>query len=190
MIETELQPSVSVSARPPRRRVTSRSERLSVAFQAILVLGLLGVLCFFMAQDLEAPIPEALAAAWLGLAVFRVVACWKFGFVFSEDGVVISGSIMRHSLSWSDVMAISEAQVQRRNLASLMLSGSGAIWVLRVHRRTWWSIRVRATRGIGESDLAALRVITVRHGARWRVAPDFAARSRVPSFLASSRSDT
>lgn len=161
-----------------RRRVTSRSERSAMATHAIMVLAVLGLFCFLLAQDLESPYSEALAGLWGVLAASRFLAWWTFGFVYSDAGLLISTSMRTYWLAWSSVTAISEAEISRQSLPSLVLGGGHPVRVLRIHRRFRGPIRVRATRGIDARDLAALRTIALRNGTKWQVGNDFGVRAR------------
>jgi len=171
-----------------RRRVTSGSQRWAVVTQSVIVLAVLGLFCFLLAQDLESPYSTALAALWGVFAFYRIVNCWRFGLVYSDAGLLVYTSLRCHWLPWGSVTEVSEAEIERQNLPSLLLGGRHLVRVLRIHRRFRWPILARATRGIDERDLEAMRRMALRNGTRWSVGDDFERRARERGIWGTSMS--
>ncbi|MCJ7671208.1 MAG: hypothetical protein MUP67_04065 [Acidimicrobiia bacterium] len=188
-------PGSPVGGYPPRgyparvrRRVTSGSQRWAVVTQSVIMLVVLGLFCFLLAQDLESPYSEALAALWGVFAFSRIVNCWRFGLVYSDAGLLVYTSLRCHWLPWGSVTEVSESEIQRQNLPSLLLGGRQPVRVLRIHRRYRWPILARSTRGISERDLDAMRTIALRNGTTWNVGDDFEHRSRERGIWSLGRS--
>jgi len=161
-----------------RRRITSGSARWAVATQSLMTLAFLGLFVFFLAQDLEPPYSTALVGLLGVFAVTRVVAVWNLAIVFSDAGLEIYTSVQHHWFGWRSVSAISESEITRQHLLSMLLSGRHPLRVLRVHRRLRPPITVRASRGIQPHDLEILRTLALRNGIEWMVGEDFATQAR------------
>ena len=161
-----------------RERVTSGSARRAVATQSVIVLALLGLVVYFLIQDLEPPYSTALAALLGVFAFTRLMAVWNLAFTYSDAGLEIFTSVQHHWLGWRSVTMISEVEIRRQNVLSMLLSGTQPFRVLRIHRVRRPPITVRATRGIQHADLDALRTIALRNGVEWFVSDEFASLAR------------
>lgn len=167
-----------------RRRLTSGSARWAVASQSIIVVSLLALFVFFLNQDLPQPYAAGLVALLAVFAFTRVMAVWNLSFVFSDAGLEIYTSVQHHWLGWRDVTAISEWEIRRQNLPTMLLAGRRPFRVLRVHRRRRPPITVRASRGIAPDDLATLRRLALRNGVEWIVGDDFTKHAREQGVFA------
>jgi len=161
-----------------RRRLTSGSARWAVATQSVIVLALLGLFVFFLLQDLEPPYSTALVALFGVFAFTRLMAVWNLSFVYSDAGLEIFTSVQHHWLGWRSVTMISEVEIRRQNIFSMLLSGAHPFRVLRIHRARRPSITVRASRGIDRADLDVLRAIAQRNGVEWVVSDEFVTLAR------------
>lgn len=161
-----------------RERVTSGSARWAVATQSVIVLALLGLFVYFLIQDLEPPYSTALVALLGVFAFTRLMAVWNLAFTYSDAGLEIFTSVQHHWLGWRSVTMISEVEIRRQNVLSMLLSGTQPFRVLRIHRVRRPPITVRATRGIQRTDLDALRTIALRNGVEWVVSDEFATLAR------------
>lgn len=158
-----------------RRRITSGSARWAVATQSLMMLACVGLFVFFLLQDLEPPYSIALLGLLGVLAATRLLAVANLSFTFGDAGLEIYTSVQHHWLAWGDVSAISEVEIRRQNILSMLLGGARPFRVLRVHRRLRPPITVRASRGIEIADLAVMRTIAERNGTEWLVSDEFAA---------------
>lgn len=161
-----------------RERLTSGSARWAVATQSVIVLALLGVFVFFLIQDLQPPYSTALVALFAVFAFTRAMAVWNLSFVYSDAGLEIFTSVQHHWLPWRSVTMISEVEIRRQNILSMLLSGTQPFRVLRIHRARRPPITVRATRGIRPADVDALHTIALRNGVEWAVSDEFVTLAR------------